>query len=362
MHHDRLHSGGNPGKTPDFLNSGRHDAVFSAELWETILAGRVWQGEIINRRKDGTLYNEEMTITPIREADGEIDHFIAIKKDITQHLRLNEQLHQMQKMEAIGLLAGGVAHDFNNLLTVIHGNAQFVLTDENRLNEESRRCLQQITDATERAANLTRQLLAFGRKQNIEFQPLNLNHVIDNFTKMLKRVIGEHVVLQYDYAENLPPINADVGMIEQILINLIVNARDAMPGGGSISITTESVVIDAAYVNSHPEAHSGNFVCFTVSDTGTGIYPEYLPRIFEPSLPPRKRARARVSVWRQSMASSNNIRAGSRYPASRKAEPLLKSSCRPEFPMWTGRSGANEPTPAAKREKILLVEDNKNAA
>jgi PAS domain S-box-containing protein len=270
------------GKTPNFLKSDKHDAVFFAELWETILAGRVWEGEIINRRKDGTLYNEEMTITPIREADGEISNFIAIKKDITQHIRSKEQLHHMHKMEAIGQLAGGVAHDFNNLLTIIHGNAQLVLSDGSHLKEENRRCLQQITDAAERAANLTRQLLAFGRKQDIQFQSLNLNHVIGNFTKMLKRVIGEHVVLQCSYAENLPPVSADVGMIEQILINLIVNARDAMPAGGSITVTTETVRIDAAYVDTHPEAQPGNFVCFTVSDTGTGIYPEYLTQIFEP--------------------------------------------------------------------------------
>jgi len=270
------------GKTPDFLKSGKHDAVFYTELWETILAGRVWQGEIINRRKDGTLYHEEMTITPIREADGEISHFIAIKKDITQHKRLKEHLHHMQKMEAIGQLAGGVAHDFNNLLTIIHGNAQLVLSEGSPLTEESRRCLQQITEAAERAANLTRQLLVFGRKQDIQFQPLNLNQVIGNFTKMLKRVIGEQAVLQCRYAENLPPVNADVGMIEQILINLIINARDAMPAGGFISITTESAHIDRAYVDAHPEAQPGDFVCFSVSDTGMGIYPEYLPQIFEP--------------------------------------------------------------------------------
>lgn len=270
------------GKTPKFLKSGKHDDAFYAEIWETILAGRVWQGEIINRRKDGTLFNEEMTITPIRGADGEISSFIAIKKDITQHTNFREQLHHMQKMEAIGQLAGGVAHDFNNLLTIIHGNVQLMLSDGSPLTEESRQCLQQITDAAERAANLTRQLLAFGRKQDIHFQPLNLNHVIGNFTKMLKRVIGEHVVLECRYAENLPPINADVSMIEQILINLIVNARDAMPAGGSITVTTEMVCIDDAYLDIHPEAQPGMFVCLTVSDTGTGIYAEYLPRIFEP--------------------------------------------------------------------------------
>ena len=270
------------GKTPDFLKSGRHEAAFFAEMWEAILAGRVWQGEIINRRKDGTLFNEEMTITPIRESDGEISHFIAIKKDITRHIQLKEHLHHMQKMEAVGQLAGGVAHDFNNLLTVIHGNAQLVLSAGSQLKEENRQCLQEITNATERAANLTRQLLAFGRKQNFQFQPLNLSQAIGNFTRMLKRVIGEQVVLQCNFAENLPSVSADVGMLEQVLINLIVNARDAMPAGGSITVTTEAVCIDAAYLNVHPEAQPGNFVCFTVSDTGTGIYPEYLPRIFEP--------------------------------------------------------------------------------
>jgi CheY-like chemotaxis protein len=185
-------------------------------------------------------------------------------------------------MEAIGQLAGGIAHDFNNLLTVIHGNVQLVLTDERQLKEESRQCLKQITDATERAADLTRQFLAFGRKQVVQFQPINLNHVISDFTKMLKRVIGEHIALQCRCAENLPFVNADVGMIEQILLNLIVNARDAMPQGGSIVIATEAVNIDASHAETHPEAQTGKFICIAVSDTGTGIYPEYLPRIFEP--------------------------------------------------------------------------------
>jgi two-component system cell cycle sensor histidine kinase/response regulator CckA len=270
------------GRTPDFFKPGRHDSDFHQELWDTILMGRAWQGELINRHKDGTRYHEEMTVTPIREANGEITHFIAVNEDITQRKKFREQLHHVQKMEAIGQLAGGVAHDFNNLLTVIHGNTQLVLLGESQLKEENRQCLKQVTEATERAGTLTRQLLAFGRKQAIQFQPLNLNDVIGNFTKMLKRVIGENITMQCLYARDLPPIDADVGMIEQILINLIVNARDAMPDGGSILVVTEAIQIDAAFVATHPEAQPGQFVCITVSDTGTGIYPEYLPRIFEP--------------------------------------------------------------------------------
>ena len=271
------------GRTPAFLKSGRHTPTFYRELWKTILGGRVWQGEIVNRRKDGTLYNEEMTITPIRGVDGQISSFLAIKKDLTRDNRLKEQLHQMQKMEAIGQLAGGVAHDFNNLLTVIHGNAQLALADETfPLCAEHRRCLLQITEAAERAANLTRQLLAIGRKQSAQFQPLNLNQVIGNFTKMLKRVIGENIVLQCPAAKNLPPVNGDVGMIEQILINLTVNARDAMPEGGCITIATEAAHVDGDDAEARPGIRSGDFVCITVSDTGTGIDPKYLPRIFEP--------------------------------------------------------------------------------
>ncbi|MGB7770045.1 MAG: ATP-binding protein [Verrucomicrobiia bacterium] len=347
------------GKTPDLFKSGRHDAAFYTQLWETILAGRVWQGEIINRRKDGTLYHEAMTITPIREADGEISHFFAIKEDVTQHIKFEEQLHHMQKMEAIGQLAGGVAHDFNNLLTVIHGNAQLVLSDGSQLQEENRRCLQQISDAAERAANLTRQLLAFGRKQDIQFQPLNLNHVIGNFAKMLNRVIGEHIVLQCCYAENLPPVSADVGMMEQILINLIVNAREAMPAGGSITIATEAVRIDAAYVETHPEAHPGNYACFSVSDTGTGIHPKYLPRIFEPFFTTKEAGRGTglglatvygiVKQHRGWIDVSSQLGCGTSFkiflPAG--ASDAVKKRTPPAPPLS-----------AAERKKILLVEDD----
>jgi len=347
------------GKTPGFLNSGKHDADFFRALWNTILTGRVWQGELINQRKDGTFYNEEMTITPIQGTNGGISHFIAVKQDITKRKQFKEQLHQARKMEAIGQLAGGIAHDFNNLLTVIHGNVQLVLMDESQLKEENRQCLKQVIDATERAGNLTRQLLAFGRKQVIQFQPLNLNDVIGNFTKMLKRVIGEHVVLQCCYAEDLPSVDADIGMIEQILINLIVNARDAMPQGGSIVITTEAISIDVSRVDSHPEAQPGEFVCITVGDTGTGIYPEYLPRIFEPFFTTKEAGKGTglglatvygiVKQHQGWIEVSSQLGSGTTFKIFLPAgAPGVKQKLVPQM----------KASPAVGHEKILLVEDD----
>jgi len=347
------------GRTPNFLKSGAHPIDFYTNLWNTILTGRVWQGELVNRRKNGSLYNEEMTITPIREPNGEITHFLAVKEDITQRKRLKEQFHQVQKMEAIGQLAGGVAHDFNNLLTVIHGNTQLVLLDGTQLSEESREYLQQVTDAAERAGNLTRQLLAFGRKQTIHFQPLNLNQVIGNFTKLLRRVIGENIALQCSYATGLPLVSADIGMIEQVLINLIVNARDAMPEGGSIVVTTESVPIDSDYVDTHPEAHSGKFVCLTVSDTGTGIYPQYLPRIFEPFFTTKEAGKGTglglatvygiVKQHQGWIEVSSQVGSGTNF----KIFLPVDVSGQPEAFMLKKKA-----PPARGHEKILLVEDD----
>ncbi|HSU57081.1 MAG TPA: two-component regulator propeller domain-containing protein, partial [Candidatus Dormibacteraeota bacterium] len=215
-----------------------------------------------------------------------LEHQRSLEEERARLARVLEQseakLRQSQKMEAIGQLAGGVAHDFNNLLCVIRGNAELVLMRQNQVGEQAADCLRQITAAADRAANLTRQLLAFGRKQVIQTQPLNLTGVIGNLTKMLKRIIGEHIDLHCSSADRLPFVSADVGMIEQVLVNLVVNARDAMPQGGQLLIGTEPARCGSEYIQNNPEAREGEFVCLSVSDTGVGIEPEHLPHIFEP--------------------------------------------------------------------------------
>jgi two-component system cell cycle sensor histidine kinase/response regulator CckA len=201
-------------------------------------------------------------------------------RERAERKKLEEQLRQAQKMEAIGQLAGGVAHDFNNLLAVIQGNAELALLGTG-LDGRTREFLTQITGASARAANLTRQLLAFGRKHAMRPETLNLNSLIGNLTKMLTRIIGEDVRLECQY-NGQPFVQADAGMMEQVILNLVVNARDAMPQGGQLVIATKLIDIGETAVPSHPEARAGEFICLSVSDTGTGITPENLTHIFEP--------------------------------------------------------------------------------
>ena len=227
------------GQNPRILKSGKHDAEFYRQMWAVLGRGEVWSGRLINKKKDGTLYEEDATISPVRDPAGKVVNYVAVKRDVTREAQLEAQLRQAQKMEAVGQLAGGVAHDFNNMLAVIRGNAELLLMDEEQFTADAREGLKHVVEASERAANLTRQLLAFSRKQVLQPQPLVLNEVIANLTKMLKRVIGENIDLQCHYAALLPHVQADPGMMEQVILNLVVNARDAMPQGGQLRVATE---------------------------------------------------------------------------------------------------------------------------
>jgi two-component system cell cycle sensor histidine kinase/response regulator CckA len=194
---------------------------------------------------------------------------------------LEDQLRQSQKMEAIGRLAGGVAHDFNNILTVIHGHASLLVQNGN-LTGAPARSANQIAEAAERAAALTRQLLAFSRRQVIQPLPLNMNEVVSNISNMLGRILGEDIALQLNYLQTPAMVHADASMVEQVLLNLSVNSRDAMPKGGLLTIGISVLDVESNHRLSHSEARSGRFVCLSVSDRGCGIAPENLSRIFEP--------------------------------------------------------------------------------
>ncbi len=201
-------------------------------------------------------------------------------RDVTTQRRLEDQLRQSQKMEAVGQLAGGVAHDFNNILTVIHGHASLLLSSV--LEESASRSAQQISQAAERAAALTRQLLTFSRRQLIQPKKLDMNKIVGNMIDLLGRLLGEDVSLQLNYCPSPAIVEADVGMMEQVLLNLAVNARDAMPKGGRLAVRISIVDLNEAHVRHHPEARVGRFVCVSKTDTGCGIPPENLQRIFEP--------------------------------------------------------------------------------
>jgi two-component system, cell cycle sensor histidine kinase and response regulator CckA len=270
------------GQNPRVLKSGKHSKEFYEEMWATITQGSVWTGHLINKKKDGSFYEEEATISPIRDTSGKTSGFVGVKRDVTRRIRLEDQLRQAQKLESIGRLAGGVAHDFNNLLTVINGYSGFLLRAL-KPGDPLRSYAEEITTAGERAASLTKQLLAFSRKQVIEPKVLDLNAIIQESTGMLQRLIGDDIILETHLDSTLGQVMADPDQIHQVIMNLAVNARDAMPDGGALDIETVNVELtkedDAA---DHPEHNPARYVVMTVTDTGHGMDEAIRQQVFEP--------------------------------------------------------------------------------
>ncbi len=269
------------GQTPRILKSGKHDAAFYEELWATIRAGGMWHGRFVNRKKDGAFYTAESTITSVRNGSGTIVNYVDVQRDVTRELQLEEQYRQAQKMEAVGQLAAGIAHDFNNLLTAINGFAELMrlqLSPEDSLREMT----DKILGAGQRAADLVKQLLAFSRKQVIEPKVLDLNDVVANMHTMLRRIIGEDIELTTVLAPDLWPVKVDPAQIEQVIVNLVVNARDAMPNGGRLTIETAREVPGRDDIARYLESQPGDYVLLAVSDTGIGMSEEVKAHIFEP--------------------------------------------------------------------------------
>ncbi len=280
-------------------------------------------------------------------------------EDITHRKELETQLRQAQKMKAVGQLAGGVAHDFNNMLAVIRGNAELLLMNRDHLTAEAVECLGHIVGAAESAANLTRQLLIFSRKQAVQAEPVLLSGLVRNLAKMLKRIIPESIALECVYAEQLPYVQADPGMMEQVLLNLVINACDAMPNGGRLDIVTQKVSLDDACTRTNPEARAGEFACLSVTDTGTGITQENLSRIFDPFFTTKGLGKGTglglATVYGIIKQHQGWIEVRSKVGAGTTFNVFLPAVASPTAPDAAQKVEANPPRGS---ETILVVEDD----
>jgi PAS domain S-box-containing protein len=266
---------------PSLWKSEATDPRVYDSLWQTITAGQIWRGEFQNRRRDGGLVAVSATISPVRDEEGRITHYVSIQEDVTYRREIEEQLRRSQRLEAIGQLTGGLAHDFNNLLTVVIGNLD-LLQDEPGLPKEAYELVDHALGASLRGAELTRQLLAFARRQSLAGRAFDLNELVSGTTALLRRTLGEQIETRLNLAQDLWPAHADPTQVESALANLALNARDAMPGGGRLTVETGNVRIEAQEAADAVDLAPGDYVVLTVSDTGTGIPPELIGRVIEP--------------------------------------------------------------------------------
>ncbi|NOY65553.1 MAG: PAS domain S-box protein [Nitrospirae bacterium] len=274
------------GVSPAILKSGLHEDDFYKELWETITSGRVWKGEFINKKKDGELYIASAAIYPLFSEKGEITHFVSIQRDITEEKKLYEQLLRAQKMEAIGTLAGGIAHDFNNILSAILGYAE-ILKEELGGNHKLSKAVNIIENSAQRGSDLARQILNITRKEKMELKVININRIINDSLEVLKRSIPKDIELDISLQEGLPPVKADPTQMQQMIMNLAINARDAMSTGGKLTISTSKVGNENGAANDL--VSDNGYIKISVSDTGTGIEKDMQTKIFDPFFTTKER-------------------------------------------------------------------------
>jgi two-component system, cell cycle sensor histidine kinase and response regulator CckA len=347
------------GRNPRILKSGRHGDEFYRQMWAALTSGQVWQGHMVNKRKDGTLHEEDLTISPVRDASGRIRNYVAAKRDVTEEIALRRQSYQAEKMESVGRLAGGIAHDFNNLLTIINGSAELALEDlkdDHPLREE----LTQIRRAGDHAASLTRQLLAFSRRQVRQRRVLSLFAVVADTERMLLRLIGEDVDLMIRSRANADSVRADLGQLEQVLVNLVVNARDAMPQGGRLVIEVSNVELDNLFGHVHGHiVRPGPYVMLSVTDSGMGMDESTRLRIFEPFFTTKGHGQG-TGLGLATVYGIVKQNGGYVQVHSEVGRGTTFSVCLPQVP------GPPDPPPASPAagmrgtETILLVEDQED--
>lgn len=265
------------GKNANILKSGEHPPEFYREMWAALAAGKNWNGRLINRRKDGSTYTDEIRICPIHDKTGKVTHFLALRHDITREVLLEAQLNHSQKMESLGLLAGQISHDFNNLLTIIIGSMELI-TEDLKPGTVDAKLAAQVLSSSKESAGLIKQLMVFARRQDANPVVTSLNAPIKEMKDLFDKLLGRSVSVAYSLDESLLKVKIETEHFKQVIMNLAVNARDAMNGAGAIMISTR---------NSGPEdlppgVPAGTYAVFELSDSGPGIPQEVLPRMFEP--------------------------------------------------------------------------------
>ena len=345
------------GKNPRLLKSGQQPPAFYADLWATILTGNVWHGEIVNRRKDGQLYTEETTITPVRATDGQIAHFVSIKQDVTDRRQLEKRMQQAQKMEAIGTLAGGIAHDFNNILAAMFGYA-YLLQQDTEGNAAAQENIEEMLKATGRAKELVQQILTFSRQREQKPEAIQLELVVKEAIKFLRASLPAQIRIEMNLGADVPAVLADSTQIYQVAINLATNALHAMEGRpGRLTVALENFIPDQKFLGSHPEFRPQPYARLTVADTGQGMDAKTLERIFEPfftTKPPGKGTGLGLAVVHGIVQAhggfiivQSTVGCGTTFSLyfpgqMREASPAVAADC---------------PPPSGDGERILLLDD-----
>ena len=271
------------GQNPRFLQSGQTKPEAFTQMWQTLVAQKNWRGHFINRKKDGSLYEEEVSISPLIDHEKRITHYIAVKRDISEEAYLRRQLEQAQKMEAIGTLAGGIAHDFNNILTILVGNLELAMMFELEADHPCQKGLGKSLAAGQRAKALVKQILTFSRRQTDDFQPLKSTPIIKEVVKLLRTSLPASIELEATINARNDLILAAPGPIQQILFNLSSNAADAMRDhGGKLQVDLKNQNLDEKEAAKHLNLKPGNYLVLSVSDTGGGIELDVVDKIFDP--------------------------------------------------------------------------------